>query len=121
MGDGLSFPWLSSLFNRLLFENAVDLLFNLLLVSAPLLALATWFRARFWPGLSPWRLARRLALGMALLFACLSVEALGSWQNPLYSTDRVVNYRLEQRQLEAEGKSVRAQRRALARHRHRGA
>ena len=43
---GLSFPWFSSLlFNRNVFENGVDLFFNLILITTPfLLALAVWTR-----------------------------------------------------------------------------
>ena len=45
--DGLSFPWISSLlFNRNVFENSVDLFFNLMLIASPLL-IAVFFWARW--------------------------------------------------------------------------
>ena len=98
-GAGPEFPWLRALFNRLLFENAVDLLFNLLLVTAPLV----WIAAR--------RLRqRRRDIGVAgayarclaavgLLFVCVSIESVGPLQNPLHFTEKVVNYRLERDRL----------------------
>jgi hypothetical protein len=49
--SGPEFPWLSALFNRLLFENAVDLFFNLLLVTAPFIWIAAHVLRRRNPAL----------------------------------------------------------------------
>lgn len=105
-GEGLSFPWLRSLFNRLFFENAVDVFFNLLLLATPLFLLAARLRRRLWPSLSGGKLLRRGSTGFVLLFFVVSAESLGAWQNPLHHTERVINYRLEQARLEQAGKRV---------------
>jgi len=102
-GQGPRLPWLGALFNRLLFENSVDLFFNLLLVLAPPAGLfLVWFRRRR-PTLS---LARAWlgVLGVAgALFVCSSQESVGGLKNPLYFTERVVNYRAEAERLAALG------------------
>ena len=43
---GVTFPWWGSLFNRLVFENGVDIYFNLLLLGAPLYGVALWWLRR---------------------------------------------------------------------------
>lgn len=102
-GQGLELPWLAALFNRLLFESSVDLLFNVLLVVGPPAAL-----------LVPWLRRRRPALSLArawlgvlgvvgVLFVCCAIESVGSLKNPLYFTERVVNYRTEAERLAALG------------------
>jgi len=102
-GQGAELPWLSALFNRLLFENAVDLFFNLLLVLAVPAALVIRLLRRLRPGLTRAR-AWLGALGVALsLFVCASVEGVGDLKNPLYFTQRVVNYRVERERLAALG------------------
>jgi peptide/nickel transport system permease protein len=104
-GHGLELPWLAALFNRLLFENAVDLFFNLLLVLAPpALVCIVWLRRRR-PTLS---LARAWLAVLALagvLFVCSSIESVGGLRNPLYFTERVVNYRVEAERLAALGET----------------
>lgn len=102
-GAGPEFPWLSALFNRLLFENAVDILFNLLLVTAPFVwAAARWLRHRT-PSLSRARAYGRCFAVVGALFVCMSVEAVGPLDNPLHFTEKVVNYRVERERLDALG------------------
>jgi peptide/nickel transport system permease protein len=111
-GDGLQFPWFGALFNRLLFENGVDLFFNGILAFSPLW-LATygvlrvkrgqrWLAARL-----PKFLLRVLAFHVVLLVA-MAPETWGFTKNPLYGTSAVINYRVEQQALQAQGKSVMA-------------
>lgn len=103
-GSGPEFPWLSALFNRLLFENAVDLLFNLLLVSSPLVWLAArWLRRRD-PGMGRAGAYARCFGALGVLFVCMSIQRLGSLENPLYFTEKVVNYRLERERLAEQGR-----------------
>lgn len=107
-GAGPEFPWLSALFNRLLFENAVDIFFNLLLVTAPIVWLAAaWMRRRN-RQLGRARAYARCFAALGLLFVCMSIESVGPIQNPLHFTERVVNYRLERDRLAALGQSPRA-------------
>jgi len=107
-GQGAEFPWLRALFNRLLFENSVDILFNLVLVTAPFVALAL----SLWPRLrasGPLRrlLGRYLAV-LGLLLVASSVGQLGSLDNPLHFTEQVRNYRLERERLVELGQPVSA-------------
>jgi peptide/nickel transport system permease protein len=101
-GQGLELPWIQALFNRLLFENSVDLFFNLLLVLAPPAALLVlWLRRRAAVSLAR---AWLVVLGVAAaLFVGSSIESVGSLKNPLYFTERVVNYRAEAERLTALG------------------
>lgn len=103
-GQGAEFPWLRGLFNRLLFENAVDLFFNLLLVTAPVVALTGALLRRWRPELSWARVLSRAGAAFAVLFLSLSVRSLGSLENPLYFTERVVNYRDERGRLTEGGR-----------------
>jgi peptide/nickel transport system permease protein len=102
-GDGPEFPWLPALFNRLLFENGVDLFFNVLLVTAPPAALLAWRASRRRPGSLPLWIARACA-GVALVFALLSLENLGPWANPFHFSGQVINYRVERERLTALGR-----------------
>lgn len=98
-GQGAEFPWFSALFNRLLFENSVDIFFNLLLVTSPLLALALVLGRRLpraWPR---GRVVQVYLAAVVLWFFASSIERFGSAQNPLYFTERVQNYRLERDRL----------------------
>jgi peptide/nickel transport system permease protein len=98
-GSGAQFPWLRALFNRLLFENAVDLLFNLLLVSAPAVWLAArWLRRRR-PQLGRAAAYARCLAAVGVLFVGMSIESLGPLENPLHFTERVINYRVERERL----------------------
>lgn len=107
-GSGPEFPWLRALFNRLLFENAVDLLFNLLLVTAPGVWLAArWLRRRR-PGLGRAPAYARCLAVVGLLFVCVSIESIGPLNNPLHFTEKVVNYRLEREGLVERGQPPQA-------------
>lgn len=90
---GLSFPWVRSLFNRLVFENGVDIYFNLLLVAAPLYALlVAWLRrtkSRSFASRSP--LLFVVLLHHGLFFATAPKTWIGL-DNPLHYTERVETY-----------------------------
>ncbi len=102
-GQGLEFPWLRALFNRLLFENSVDLLFNLALVTTPLAALALALRPRLFPRYSAARVLVGYLIGLGALFLSMLPARVGQLENPLYFTERVLNYRLDRERLEAQG------------------
>jgi peptide/nickel transport system permease protein len=107
-GAGPQFPWLSALFNRLLFENAVDIFFNLLLVTAPGVWLAVrWMRRRD-PGLGRTLAFARCFAAVGALFACISIESIGQLENPLHFTEKVVNYRVERDRLAELGQTPHA-------------
>lgn len=101
-GDGPEFPWFSALFNRLLFENGVDVFFNVLLVSAPIAAVVVWLAARRRPAALPLLLARAFAC-VLVAFAAVTVDHLGPFESPLHFTGKVVNYRIERERLTALG------------------
>ena len=76
--DGARFPWIAALFNRLLFENAVDLFFNLLMVLSPAyllvyLGLSRRHGASF--GRVRGRWLRRMAALHLILFAAFQIES----------------------------------------------
>ena len=98
-GQGAEFPWLRALFNRLLFENSVDILFNLLLVSAPVAALGLFVRRRLYPRRPVSQLVGRYFAAVGILFVASTVARLGSLDNPLHFTEQVRNYRLERERL----------------------
>jgi peptide/nickel transport system permease protein len=102
-GQGPELPWLAALFNRLLFENAIDLLFNLLLVAALPAALVIRIVRRWRPGVSLGRAWLGASALVGALFVCASIEAVGSLKNPLHFTERVVNYRSERERLAVLG------------------
>jgi peptide/nickel transport system permease protein len=111
-GNGPEFPWFGALFNRLLFENGVDLFFNGILAFSPLwLALYGVLRARKGQRWLEARLPRLLLWVLLVhvgLLAAMGPESLGFAKNPLYRTSAVINYRIEQHTLQAQGKSVTA-------------
>lgn len=95
---GLSWPWLGSLFNRLVFENGVDIYFNLLLVGAPSYALLSWWLRRGrhagkrgFPFRSP--LLFVVLLHHGAFFATAPATWFG-FDNPLHYTERVERYEL---------------------------
>lgn len=105
-GGGRSYPFFSSLFNRLLFENAVDVFFNLLMVLSPLYAgVYYWSRRR---GAAASRLVKILCAVHVALFLLSAPERLIGMENPLHRTAPVVNYRAEAELLRAQGKTVTA-------------
>jgi peptide/nickel transport system permease protein len=94
--SGWSSPWFSSLFDRLVYESAVDIFFNLLLVlSAPAAAGYALTRRRF--GARFANVRRRLLtgflLGFVALFALIAPPRLGPFENPFHHSKSVVNYR----------------------------
>jgi peptide/nickel transport system permease protein len=104
--EGFRFPWFTALFNRLLFENAVDVFFNLLLVTAPLhigLYLLVRRRSGSAFNLLRARLLRRQALAHLLLFAAMTV---GGRENPLRHTEQVRNWADERVRIEAAGEEL---------------
>jgi peptide/nickel transport system permease protein len=104
-GQGLEFPWFASLFNRLFFENAVDVFFNLLLVTAPIVLVGTRWVASGRAAWSVRRVVARAAIAFAALFVALSLQSLGPLDNPLHFTARVINYRVERERLAELGQS----------------
>jgi len=103
---GLSSPWLRSLFDRLVYENAVDVFFNLLLVLAAPFAFAFVVAKR--------RLGKRFARFRGRLFAAFALIHLASFilvapkhwgplDNPLSYSSGVVNYRVQTEELAARG------------------
>jgi peptide/nickel transport system permease protein len=103
-GDGLRLPWFGALFNQLLFENGVDLFFNLLMVLSPAyavsyLALRARYGAAF--GLVRGRWLRRMAVLQLLGFAALQIEGVAGSDNPLHRTARVVDWHAQLAQLES--------------------
>jgi peptide/nickel transport system permease protein len=103
----LSSPWLHSLFDRLVYENAVDVLFNLLLVLAAPFAVAYIVTKR--------RLGKRFSRARARLLAAFALihfasflavapKHFGPFDNPLSYSRGVVNYRALAEELAATGK-----------------
>jgi len=97
-GDVVLFPWFGALFNRLVFENAVDLFFNLLMVVSP----AYWIvyaamRRRYGASFSlvRWRWLRRFGVMHLLIFTVVQVESWGPVDNPLHRTSRVIDWNAE--------------------------
>lgn len=101
--EGVRFPWFGALFNRLLFENAVDIFFNLAMLLSPLFAGVWWGlgrRAVQDGGRARRRWMRRLIVVYLLLFAALQVRSFGPVANPLYYTARIVDWDAKLEQLE---------------------
>jgi peptide/nickel transport system permease protein len=99
--QGAQFPWLGALFNRLLFENAVDIFFNLAMVLSPA-AIALWWVAKRRGGRETRRRwAQRFVGAALLLFVLLQVQSWGTFSNPLYYTARIVDWNERLETLEA--------------------
>ncbi len=80
----LTSPWLGSLFNRLLYENSVDILFNWFLVLSPIyLASGIWLRFRARRALRGTALWVALGLPVVLTLAMAPEELVGH-TNPLH-------------------------------------
>lgn len=106
-----SFPFFASLFNRLLFENSVDLFFNLLMVLSPLYA-GVYFAVRARSGADFTAVRGRLVgwMGLAhlVVFLLAAPAHWAGWSNPLYLQRPIVDYTTERVELEAAGISVSA-------------
>ncbi len=106
--DGeLELPLFRGLFNRLLFENSVDILFNLLLVLAPVYALVA-FGVRRRLGRASFRQYRGRLLGVLasvhlLLVFAMAPETVFGVSNLLHYKAPVVNYATLLEQREAQG------------------
>jgi len=99
------------LFNRLRFDNSVDIFFNLALALAPAYALAIAFGARQAGGvmLALWgRLGLRLLAFHFALFLIVAPSSHFGMPNPLYYTRQVVRYSALERELAARGEPVAA-------------
>ncbi len=106
-GSGAEFPWFSALFNRLFFENAVDIFFNLILLASPFVAAWAGVMRRLSQrrsvSISTARLLVRAGLVILALFVLMSVRRVGTLDNPLYFTQQVINYRAERERLSELG------------------
>ena len=110
-GAGWRSPLVPALFNRLLFENAVDIFFNLLLVLSPLYAGAYFFaRRKLGPAFRTHRarILGGLVVAQLALFVLVTPARFGPLDNPLYHSAAIVNYRAEAERLEAAGTPARA-------------
>lgn len=110
-GEGSSSPFLSALFNRLLFENAVDVFFNLLFVLSPAYALVYFLAVRRSgkSGLEArGRIIGWLAVFQTLAFLVTSPEHFGAFENPLHRSQSVVDYRVEAATRTADGRPLTA-------------
>jgi len=104
---GTSFPWFRALFDRLVFENGIDVFFNLLLVGAPVYALLyAVFRKKLGAAFAERRgkIIGYFALAHTVLFLLITPQRFGPLQNPLYYSHPVVNLRVEVEALEDSGK-----------------
>jgi peptide/nickel transport system permease protein len=104
--SGLSSPWLHALFDRLVYQNSVDIFFNLLLALAAPFAIAAFIAkrrlgARFVRALG--RLFAAFALIHLVLFVAIAPAHFGPFDNPLSYSRGVVNYRAEAEALAEKG------------------
>ncbi len=101
-GHGWSMPLFAALFNRLLFENAIDLFFNLLLVLSPLYAAIYLLVARR-GGAAARKVARTLAVFHLVAFAAVAPARPMGQSNPLHRSKAIVGYRAQAAELAAAG------------------
>jgi peptide/nickel transport system permease protein len=107
-GEGRSFPFFRALFNRLLFENSVDVFFNLLLVLGPVyVAVYVALRHRLGTAFveKRGRVVGAIILVHVFVFALVAPERHLGVANPLYRTSRVTDYRAKAAELAAEGRA----------------
>lgn len=106
--SGWSSPWARALFDRLQFENAVDVFFNLILVLGPLYFAAYRLTKRRF-GADFVRVRARVVGGILathfLCFGLVAPERFGPIDNPLFYSRPVVNHRVEVERLASEGKA----------------
>ncbi|HEX3597720.1 MAG TPA: ABC transporter permease [Polyangiaceae bacterium] len=109
-GAGWSFPLLRALFNRLLFENSIDVFFNLGLVLSPLYAAMAVVarKRRALRALGNGKLVGALALFHVLAFTAVAPERFAGAENPLFHSSAIVAYRTRAESLTAEGHAPRA-------------
>lgn len=110
-GSGAEFPWLPALFNRLLFENTVDVFFNALLILGPAYV-GIWVIARRRAGPRFHQVRLRVLRGVCVFHAgvtlLLGPSSVFGFDNPLYYTEKIVDYRVAAEKLDAAGKSYAA-------------
>lgn len=104
--EGLESPLLGALFNRLIFENGVDIFFNLLLVLSPLYLLAAVALRR--AGRFGVRGAGALVAAHLALTTLVVPETWFGLENPLHHEAPVVDYRARQVELEKAGEPATA-------------
>ena len=106
-----SAPLFVALFNRLLFENSIDVFFNLALVLSPLYCAIAVIALKKRPGRAPRRRGRVigiLALFHTVAFVAVAPERFGPLGNPLYRSSSIVAYRQRAEQLASEGHPAKA-------------
>ncbi len=104
-----SLPLFSALFNRLLFENSVDIFFNLLLVLSPLyVAIYGLAKRRSGPRFAEvrFRVVGWLSVVHLIVLCTLLPAHLGSVENPLHRSSAVVSYADQVAGARASGKAV---------------
>jgi peptide/nickel transport system permease protein len=102
--EGVRFPFFTSLLNRLLFENGIDLFFNLLLLLLPLyLLLALVSRHAFKRSFSSFRYWLAVLVFHNVLFMGASFDRAFGIDNPLYHTEKVTDYAAIAAELEEQG------------------
>jgi peptide/nickel transport system permease protein len=109
--DGWSAPLFAALFNRLLFENSIDIFFNLALVLSPLYCAIAVLAAKRRAGRalrSPGRVAFALLILHFAVFTLVAPERFGPLENPLYRSKSIVAYRQRAELLSSEGHPAKA-------------
>lgn len=110
--DGVTrYPFFPSLFNRLLFENAVDIFFNLALVLLPAYVAVVLVARKRWGtrfARRKLRLVSTLALAHVVLATAMLPASLFGVKNPLYFTEKVENYAARAAEYDAKGKAYSA-------------
>ncbi|MCX7044655.1 MAG: ABC transporter permease [Candidatus Sumerlaeota bacterium] len=92
---GLSFPLFKHLFNRLFFENSVDVFFNLILTLSPLYIALYYIGCRVLRNSRRWgrgHIVGFLVAAQFLIFFAVSPQRILGWANPLYSSSASRNY-----------------------------
>ena len=110
-GAGPEFPWFRALFNRLLFENTVDVFFNALAILGPVyvagvMVVSRWRKERF----NRWRVKMIGAFAAlhAVIVLLMTPSQIFGVGNPLHYTERVVDFRSVTEQMDAAGRPYRA-------------
>ncbi|MCX7013346.1 MAG: ABC transporter permease [Candidatus Sumerlaeota bacterium] len=111
IGDHVEFPFGRELFNRLFFENSVDIFFNLLMALSPgyvlLYVLIRRTLLRNAPGVRV-DLILILLLAHLLVFALVAPKSYFGVSNSFYRTSAVVDYALRMDQARAAGEKMAA-------------
>ncbi len=100
-GGQISFPLFQTLFNRLLWENGVDVFFNLIMALSPLYVVWLILFRR-----SLFKTLLRLAILHVVVFLFVIPEAYPGRPNPLYVKRPILNYTAEIKLQKAKGEKV---------------